>query len=192
MGCHTWVYEKMDVDEGTLRRIKNDFLSKYNRLYNVPPDELYDMFNKEMDEKYPDLNPEDRHLDITKDEFAKEINHMRDYCKRNHVLDSFKNGRLEVITIFVDFNDYFEGKRLVKYHNGNFYALAPYGADFFRVSGYPENKFTDAENLIGWLKTRDYVGYHGSRMESDGVTEELEEEIRQMFREHPDTLVEFG
>ncbi len=193
MGCHTWSYVKFKPSDDAIEKMKNKFIEKYHHYMTHSPEEILAYNDRELKEKFPDYKAEDYPTDIG--EFTSEVQYWRQYMLDNDILKKVESDDFSHIDVLVDDAYYLLGPdddRMLLFYKGEWYVEdSSIASDMFRV-GYSEEKFTDAESLIAWLKTQKYVGYYPCSNDNVGMCEELEKEIRDAFDEHPGLLIEFG
>lgn len=195
MGCHTWSYVKFKPSDEVIEKMKNDFIEKYHHYMNDTPKEIFDDNERYLKERFPDYVPES-YSSIDQGEFEEEVEYWRGILIKYNVLEQIKSGDFTNFEILLDEGDYLNppgNDSMILFYNNEWYAQDDsIASDMFRVGNYPEEKFTDAESLIAWLKTLEYVGYYPCSNDNVGMCEELEEKIRDAFAEHPGLLIEFG
>ena len=193
MGCHTWIYRKIAVADDVKQRMKEKFEEKYNDLFTLSNEELFNKHKKELRERFPDVSEEIIEPNFTLEEYAEGLEETRKEIKRDNILEQIRNNDFTNAQLLIDFDDFIENpeNEIIQFYNRDFYIEDDeIGCDLFRVD-YNENMFTDAESLISWLETQNYVGYYKDR-ENIGLCDELRDEIRKLFDEHPDILIDFG
>ena len=116
----------------------------------------------------------------------------REELIRDKIFEQIRKGDFTNAELLLDFDDFIDNPEhgLVLFYNGDFYLEDDeLASDLFRVN-YSSKKFTDSESLISWLETQKYVGYYKER-ENVGLCDELRSEIRCIFAENKDILIEF-
>lgn len=179
MGCHTWIYKKVSAltDEE-----KENFLTNYRENYNSWWG-----------------------FELTKEELMRkiakwEINYLKGKTIEQYADDliekySFRRDEANNSTFDNIVAKYGDNLTYIRRKNRELYMFIKF--DFpFRVFGYPEDKFTNVDELINWLKVTDnQIGYYDEDSEFiEGFSEELENRIRDFFKKHGENslMVDFG
>ena len=193
MGCHTWSYRKIAVSDETKQKMKDKFEEKYKDLFSLSNKELFDKWKQEMRERYPNVDEKIIEPSFTFEEYAEGLIGTREELIRDKILEQIRKGDFTNAELLLDFDDFIDNPEhdLVLFYNNEFYLEDDeLASDLFRVN-YSEKKFTDAESLISWLETQEYVGYYKER-KNVGLCDELRSEIRRIFDENKDILIDFG
>lgn len=181
MGCHTWFYNNIDnMPKEHMSGIKENLITSINGYWI---------------------------LNTSKEDFIKEIKENIDVdTSFEYLKEMLKDGYYEsqvskykkYLDILNDDTDIDSFKSVVKdcYHcheidNVSFYGLTQFGwHDKFRVYGYPEEIFYDAQSLIDFLKNYDQkmIGIKGPT----GFNTDIENIIKEFFDKYPNGIVYFG
>ena len=192
MGCHTWSYRKLALSDETKQKMRETFEKKYEQIFSLTDEELFNIWQQELREHFPELPEEALKPDFTLQDYSEELDGIRKELREKNILEQIRNDDFTHVKLLVDLDDFIDhDDELILFHNGSFYiedeSLA---TDMFRVD-YTDKMFTDAESLIAWLETQKYVGYYKD-YENLGLCDELRERICNLFAENPDILIEFG
>ena len=182
MGCHTWFWNNIDnMPKEHMLSIKENLITSINGYWILNTSK--EDFIKEIKEN----------IDVdTSFEYLKEM--LKDGYYESQVSKYKKY--LDILND--DTTDIDSFKSVVKdcYHcqdidNVSFYGLTQFGShDKFRVYGYPEEIFYDAQTLIDFLKNYDQklIGIKGPT----GFNTDIENIIKEFFDKYPDGIVYFG
>lgn len=182
MGCHTWFYNNIDnMPKEHMSSIKENLITSINGYWILNTSK--EDFIKEIKEN----------IDVdTSFEYLKEM--LKDGYYESQVSKYKKY--LDILND--DTTDIDSFKSVVKdcYHcqdidNVSFYGLTQFGwHDKFRVYGYPEEIFYDAQTLIDFLKNYDQkmIGTKGPT----GFNTDIENIIKEFFDKYPNGIVYFG
>jgi hypothetical protein len=177
MGCHTWFNNKIinmpkkDLDilkERTLSNIKQQRILKCKD---------YDEWAKIIREWKIDQDVKDEFLD--KNFWRKRRDHV---LWSKSVLEADDPNPETVISVLKEFGN-------LVYDNT--YDLTDMGwCDNFRVYGYPEEKFYNAEDAIKFLKEYDQSKI--TYKKKNGYCDEIGNIITNFFNEYPNGFIEYG
>ena len=194
MSSHTWTYRKIKVAEDVQQRMKDKFEEKYNNLFTKSNQELYDIYWKEMYEQYPDVDKKFFEPRFSVQDYAEDLNRIREEVKKENVLEQVRNNNFEHAQLLIDFEDFIDNSNgeIIQFYKDAFYINDDsIGMDLFRVD-YNEKVFSDAESLIEWLSTQKYVGFYDKEYNNLGFCDKLCQKIRKLFAKHPDIIIDFG
>lgn len=191
MGCHTWSYkkvkslsneEKINFLNKAIEDVKNwwGFTYSTDKLIQEVKDwyiEQPRLFNVESCGE-----PEKYAIDMLKEYTA----------KRDNLISGGFDYWLNNIAIK-------EGYPVCFVHDGDVYVNIGFD-DPFRLYGFPEEEFTDCEEMINWItKTKQSVSYctkneNGEKIKINRFDDECAKRIRDYFEKHgKDTLLfDFG
>ena len=216
MGCHTWIYKnvnsipkkelneilKSDIDHSYFSFIEEDKETWSKSIYDYYKDNL-EIYKPQFDSN--SLSEEDmQYWKSLKTEWENKT--IEDCYKEYDECVSEYNRMMKLADEFfaLEDNDIELCKKLSKYFNYNYTEVDGilykelYFDTIFRVYGYPEEFFTDVEELIEWLYQYDQnsiVDYDDEMnpIEPRGMTERLAEKLRKLWAEHNNSLyVHFG
>lgn len=195
MGCHTWLYKRYIPTEQEIKeklekakKHVSEFLARndeqiehYTRWFwaTIDDDTVYD----------PDIPiselPEIIYIDEEnlKECIAGNIE-RRNWYKENNVLEELSTEPLSDRGMELLINNFGDWDDSLICRNGKLYKGAA-GHDPFRVYGYPEEEFFDADTLIDWLYKYDQNMieslFQGDRVY--GMNKDIENWIREFFKE---------
>lgn len=187
MGCHTWVYKRISaLSEEEKTRIaseKDDFYINHWWAERKTVEELKEEVKKWFKEQPKIFNVKNCG---TPREYAERIIREHEDSKKQYTEDPWK---------------YF-----LKKHHDDYPVCFERGKETyvqidcdspFRVFDYPEEEFTDCENLISWLKKyKGDIEYYSETKNgiACGFCSELEQKIRGYFKLHGENnlLIDFG
>lgn len=179
MGSHTWIYKKVSAltDEE-----KENFLTNYRENYNS-----WWGFKSTKEELMQNVS-----------NWGKEYlegKTVKQYVENMIEKYSFKRDEANNSTFDHIVTKYGENLSHIRRWNGELYMFIKF--DFpFRVFGYPEDTFTNVDELVNWLKVTDNtIGYYDEDGKFvEGFSEELENRIKEFFKEcgENDLMVYFG
>lgn len=192
MGCHTWSYRKLALSDETKQKMRETFEKKYEQIFSLTDEELFNIWQQELRERFPELPEEELKPDFTLQDYSEELDDIRKELQEENILEQIRNDDFTHVKLLIDIDDFIDhDDELILFHNGSFYIEdEDLASDMFRVD-YTDKMFTDAESLIAWLETQKYVGYYKD-YENLGLCDELRERICNLFAENPDILIEFG
>lgn len=193
MGCHTWTYKKVTaLSEEEKQYFVGKEISELKDWwgFSIPIDEV-------VEEVTEWFNNDPQKL------FAKEKRTSKKYALDmvQKYKDKLKDYQENGFEAFIrDYSS--KPTAILKSYNGELYINIGFD-DPCRVYGYPEEKFTDVDEFINWLKVTDNtIGYYQSDYDGfennvefiEGFTEGLEKEIKDYFKLHGEDnlLIEFG
>lgn len=182
MGCHTWFYNNIDnMPKEHMSSIKENLITSINGYWILNTSK--EDFIKEIKENI-DVDTSFAYLK----EMLKDGYYESQVSKYKKYLDILNDDTTDIDSF----------KSVVKdcYHcqdidNVSFYGLTQFGwHDKFRVYGYPEEIFYDAQTLIDFLKNYDQkmIGIKGPT----GFNADIENIIKEFFDKYPNGIVYFG
>lgn len=228
MGCHSWIYKK--VKEIPTEEIKNDVMNAIAQieLSGKYSDDEREKWENVLErealrylDKFEKLKSEEGTTQKRIDDFAKEYGYIIAYADKFH-RELKWNGRVEkyenakniaikaIETCKFDSIKFYEACRTLDCAFNNFKKVDDewyvcISNDLpFRVWRYPEQRFTDCDELLKFLKNHtekfgdDVVSLYEADAvnvcrEVKGYTKKLETAIREFWKEHNNSLfVEFG
>lgn len=181
MGCHTWFYNKIDnMPKEHMSNIKEKLITNINKYWimNISKED----FIKEIQETI-DANTSSAYLKemLNDGYYESQISKYRKYLNILHDdknIDAFKS----VV------KDCYSCREI---DNVSFFSLTPFEwHDNFRIYGYPEEIFCDAQTLINFLKNYDQTMI--GPKESTGFNTDIENIIKEFFDKYPNGMVQFG
>lgn len=187
MGCHTWVYKKVKALTEEEKYVLVDKEIKSLQMwwgFKHSTDKVI----REVEEWFAN---DEQGLFV--EETRSPVQYALDMIKKYY--DKLNDYQENGFDAFIRHKQKDVGATLIKYNNELYVNI---GFDTpCRVYGYPEDKFTDIDELIDWLKNTDnIIGYYvnNSCEFIEGFTDELENEVRNYFKKHGEEnlLIEFG
>lgn len=179
MGSHTWIYKKVSAltDEE-----KEKFLTNYREECNSW---WGFKFTKEglmkNVAKWGREYLKGKTIEQCVDDLIEEYSFKRDEANNS----TFDN----IVT------KYGENLSHMRRENGELYMIIKFDSPF-RVFDYPEDRFTNVDELINWLKVTDNkIGYYDEDDQFvEGFSETLENRIREFFKRYGENslMVYFG
>jgi len=177
MGCHTWFSNKLSsMPEKDLAKLKEITLDIINRqtILNVNG---HDEWVKKVSSWNIDSEHKKKFMD--EDFFKKRRDHV---LWAKSVLEADSPNKDTLFNVFKEFAGLvFEST----------YDLSRMGwGDNFRVYGYPEGKFTNADDAISFLK--EYKQNNICYKNKKGYCDEIGNIIIHFFNEYPNGYIEYG
>ncbi len=165
MGNYTWCYVEYSPSEKTLEEIKRDCLKTVDYYSNLSKEELEE---------------------IEPDDFREHVKFLREYIRLNKLPEKFDYSVAKVLCDLVGYGN-------IAWINGKWYKPIPLREPFRIKEAGVTDYFTDPEKLIEWLKKRNDVSHYSTKNSKVfwGVSQDLEDEIRTIFKEHPGLLIMF-
>lgn len=192
MGCHTWLYDRYIPTEQEIKEKQErakKYVSETIARNNEQTEHYIRWFWATIDDEDAEYSPDTPLPEITvigEDEVQRYITdaiEQRDWYRENNVLEELSTEPLSDRGIELLINDlgYWSDRLICR--NGKLYEGAA-GHDPFRVYGYPEEEFFDADTLIDWL-----YKYDQNMIESSfggtivlGMNKNIENWIREFFK----------
>lgn len=181
MGCHTWFYNNIDnMPKEHIPSIKEKLITDINGYWimNTSKEDFIKEIKENIvaDESFAYLKEmlKDGYFESNVSKYKKYL----DILNNDTDIDSFNS---------VVKDCYF----CQEIDNVTYYCLTQFGwHDKFRVYGYPEEIFYDAQTLIDFLKNYDQkmIGPDGST----GFNTDIENIIKEFFDKYPNGMVQFG
>lgn len=193
MSCHTWAYRQIKPEEESNLRetIKKDLMADYRYV----PDGSTEA--EVIDRLYEKINPIDDR--ITREYITKSVRtnnpKIQKAIKEVYTCSIKELGEIYRILL---------GSAQYKFYDGNCYVECGFDEPV-RIYGYPEDKFTDADKFIDWIKESEaeygypiseiYVkkGYYDEEELSRGFSDVMADRIHEFWKHYDNkVLVEFG
>lgn len=200
MGCHTWAYRMIKPNEK--KAVRNDIENMLKNDFRYVPDnsteeERINSLMKTYDDAYGDS--ELNESDPTKEDIVNMVQEgnkkIHEYLKIVHDCD---------IKTLNEIFGYVGNGVKYKFLNNHIYIECGFDVPI-RIYGYPEDKFTDAEKFINWIKEKEaeygepiseiYVkdGYYDEEKRKQGFSDIMADRIREFWKHYNNkVLVEFG
>ena len=165
MGNHVWCYVECSPSEKTLEEIKKDCLKTVEYYSNLDEKDLAG---------YSDS--------------GNYIKFLKEYIRINRLPEKFDYSMAHILCDLVGYGS-------LTWVDGKWYKPVDPSKlrDPFKLKEKvePNKYFVDPEKLINWLKKRDDVSYYSTKDDKTrwGVTDELENRIRKIFKEFPGLLI---
>lgn len=181
MGCHTWFYNKIDnMPKEHISSIKEKLITDINGYWimNTSKEDFIKEIKENIaaDESFAYLKEmlKDGYFESQVSKYKKYL----DILNNDTDIDSFNS---------VVKDCYF----CQEIDNVTYYCLTQFGwHDKFRVYGYPEEIFYDAQTLIDFLKNYDQKMIGPDK--STGFNTDIENIIKEFFNKYPNGMVQFG
>lgn len=186
MSCHTWTYKKVSaLSKEEKQKFINkeiDFLKNwwgFKKPFSKVVDEVSEWLKHQpqvFEEEFAGRTPE---------QYAKDL--IKEYQNK---LNLYENQGFSTYLIEYRHNSH----ELITYKDETYIKI---GFDTpCRIYGYREDKFTNVEDFINFLKTTDSdLGFYNDNNDFiEGFSSELEKRIRDYFKKHGENnlLIQFG
>ena len=195
MGCHTWLYDRYIPTEQEIKekleQAKKHVSEFIDRGYRETEHYVRWFWATIDDDMVYDPNiPMSRLPEITAisetevQRYIRDAIEQRNWYRDNNVLEELSTEPLSDRGLELLINNFGDWDDLLLCRKGKLYKGAA-GHDPFRVYGYPEEEFYDADTLINWL-----YKYDQNMIESSfkgpkvlGMNKDIESWIREFFKE---------
>lgn len=196
MGCHTWFANKITaITEEHVEKLRNQTAKDIRNAWIVKCS--FNEWHKEIQEDIDEMENDSKELSKSDKKWLELLNKMntneyyekkrKKYIKDAEILENISSPIKKVLTVLAIHNTLFD-----KDLENGYYDLSHLGwGDNFRVYGYPNDKFYNAQDAIKFLEDYD----NGKNIVYDfkeGMCDEIRDIINKFFTEFPNGRLSYG